>query len=194
MWPTVTALVLACATLSAAPASGQRVEILRPDTLGANFDATKTGTATFEDYKYLEGSWTVKYQARNPVTGVYQPPLSGTWKGVRQQNGIFQDDFELVDPIRGRLIATYRAFDPAKSLWTIQGIATGRGAWQAGIGWSDGTNRYVVQDAPGGVKLRIKYYSITGDHFLWRADASNDGGKTWLLDTALMEATRAKAP
>jgi hypothetical protein len=48
-----------------------------------------------------------------------------------------------------------------------------------------------VQENPGlGALTRIKYYAITPTHFLWRADGSRDGGKTWMKDVILIEATR----
>jgi hypothetical protein len=40
---------------------------------------------------------------------------------------------------------------------------------------------------------RIRYYDITAEHFLWRADASSDGGKTWTRDFWKIEARRAAA-
>jgi len=39
---------------------------------------------------------------------------------------------------------------------------------------------------------RIRYYAVTPDHFLWRADGSSDGGKTWIRDFWKIEANRAK--
>ena len=36
----------------------------------------------------------------------------------------------------------------------------------------------------------MRYFAIGPDRFLWRADLSTDGGRTWLLDAWAMEATR----
>ena len=44
----------------------------------------------------------------------------------------------------------------------------------------------------GDYTTRIKYYAITANHFLWRADGSSDGGRTWQLDLWKMEATRTR--
>jgi hypothetical protein len=38
--------------------------------------------------------------------------------------------------------------------------------------------------------LRITYSDIGRDHFRWKADVSNDGGKTWRPDQIRIEATR----
>ena len=58
-----------------------------------------------------------------------------------------------------------------------------------GLTWSDGSNRYAIQRY-GTAIMRIRYLSIKENHFLWRADRSTDGGKTWLLDAWTMEAKR----
>ena len=39
--------------------------------------------------------------------------------------------------------------------------------------------------------LRITYYDIAKDRFRWKADVSNDGGKTWTADQIRIEAKRA---
>jgi hypothetical protein len=38
--------------------------------------------------------------------------------------------------------------------------------------------------------MRIRYFAIEANHFLWRGDRTTDGGKTWLLDAWTMEARR----
>lgn len=88
---------------------------------------------------------------------------------------------------------TYRAFDPTEGVWKVQGVNVRRAVWQPGVSWSDAGNRYLVQENPDRkTTIRVRYYSITADHFLWRADGSRDGGKTWMKDVMLIEATRKK--
>jgi ketosteroid isomerase-like protein len=53
----------------------------------------------------------------------------------------------------------------------------------------DGTYRYAIQRHEG-VLSRIRYLHIEPNSFLWRSDASVDGGRTWLLDAGTMIARR----
>jgi len=180
----------------AVPAIAQRAEIPRPDTLGANFDHSAQGKGTPNDYDFLVGTWKFKYQARDPVTGDYSPPTAGEWTGEKQFGTLFFDKFVRTTPNGPNPpIMTYRVFNPAKSDWEVQGVAVGKGVWQPGVSWSDGKDRFLVQDNPERKTLvRIRYYSIEPNHFLWRADGSRDGGKTWMRDVMLIEATRAGQP
>jgi hypothetical protein len=92
-------------------------------------------------------------------------------------------------------IMTYRVFNPTKSDWEVQGVALQRGVWQPGVSWSDGKDRFLVQEnLERKTLVRIRYYSIEPNHFLWRADGSSDGGKTWMRDVMLIEATRTGQP
>jgi hypothetical protein len=173
----------------------QRAVVPRPDTLGAQFDDQHPVPTTAGAWDFLLGSWRLRYQQRDPATGDYGPVVTGTWSAARTHDGaIVEDEFALIRPGTGRRgsTVTYRVFSPAKQLWSIQGVATGRGVWQPGIAWSDSTARYVVQDNPDThTRLRIRYYAIEKDHFLWRADGSRDDGKTWIRDILLIEASRA---
>ncbi len=187
-------------------AQGQGALISRPDTLGADFDASTPGQGTPEDYDFLVGRWSYRYQARNPTTGTYGPVITGIWTGTKTHDGfVFEDEFVVVGASGTRsTIMTYRVFDPVRQVWAVQGIGVKRGVWQPGRSWSDGRDRFLVQDNPATkidqdspetrTKVRIRYYSISRDHFLWRADGSIDGGVTWLRDVMLIEATRATTP
>ena len=173
---------------------GQAAELPRPDTLGANFDHTTQGTATLADYDFLVGKWTFRYQQRDPATGAYGPVVTGEWVGEKSYETLFADQFLLVNRAGVRnATATYRVFNPTRRVWEIQGVAVRRGVWQPGVSWRDGDDRVLVQANPETqTTLRIRYYAITNDRFQWRADGSRDGGKTWMRDIILIEATRSK--
>jgi hypothetical protein len=171
-------------------AVAQNAEIPRPDTLGANFDHTAIGKGTPSDYDFLVGKWEFRYQPRDQETGKYAPVVKGSWVGTRLFDGLFSDQF--INGTAGPLM-TYRAFNPTEGIWKVQGVNVRRGVWQPGSSWSDAGNRYLVQENPERkTTIRVRYYSITADHFLWRADGSRDGGKTWMRDVMLIEATRIK--
>ena len=69
------------------------------------------------------------------------------------------------------------------------GTNTDGGEFALGLTWSDATNRYAIQHY-GTAIMRIRYFALGPERFLWRADRSTDGGRTWLLDAWTMEATR----
>jgi hypothetical protein len=168
--------------------------VTRGDTLGANFDHTKPGTGTPADFDFLIGKWRYQFQSRNPEPPHnYTPARPGTWTFVKTHSDLVVDDefaTELGDGNRG-VTVTYRVFNPERKLWEIQGLAARRGLWAPGIAWSDGKDRYLVQDYPERhFSVRIRYYSITPNHFLWRADGTQDGGKTWVRDVWVLEANR----
>ena len=168
--------------------------IPRPDTTGASFDASKPGTASPNDFDFLLGQWRYRIQARDPKTLVYGPIQKGMWTATKtHEDLIVEDQFSTEQPDGSHsLLMTYRVYNTKNHNWSIQGIAARRGTpWQPGTAWSEGNDRLLVQANPEtGVLLRIRYYAITKDHFLWRADGSKDEGKTWTADVILIEATR----
>ena len=174
----------------------QQALITRPDTLGANFDHAKPGAGTLADYDFLVGKWSFKYQARDSITGTFSPVLSGEWTGSKLHEQLFGDEWVILNASGRRApIMTYRAFNAQKRVWEIQGVAVRRGVWQPGMSWSDGKDRFVVQENPETkIMVRIRYHSIEPNRFLWRADGSRDGGKTWMRDVMLLEATRITTP
>ncbi len=160
----------------------------RPDTLGADFDDRTPGNGSPGDFDFLVGRWTYRYQLRNPATGAWGPVQEGEWSASRRPDAPFVED-EFAG--QAGAILTFRAFNPERRVWEIQGLRVKRGVWQPGVSWSDGENRYLVQDDPErNIRVRIRYYAITPDRFLWRADGTNDGGKTWVRDVMLIEARR----
>ena len=88
-----------------------------------------------------------------------------------------------------RLDLAVLEWNPARKLWEMEGISTSRGAWQAGTMWSDGSDRVLIEWY-GTMLVRFRYFAITKDKFLWRADATFDRGKTWIRDYWTMEAHR----
>ncbi len=165
-----------------------------PDTLGANFaigdSATKNGTVN--DYDFLDGLWTFKFQQRRP-DGQFQPAFPGHWlsKRVQTKNAMLQDLWRGDNPNGPWESGTYsyRVYNPGRKIWTFMGVNSEVGDWEPGLSWSDANNRYVIQHY-GKMIMRIRYFNITPTHFQWRGDSSNDGGKTWILDFWTMEASR----
>ena len=186
--------------LVAAPvvSAAQLPDVPTPDTLGANFRHDSVGTATPTDFDFLDGKWTIRFQSRRSATA-FNPAVAGTWSAHRTHDGlVIEDEFSLINARDGSrsLTLTYRVYNTARKTWEIAGVSAKQGSpWAPGVSWSDGRDRYVVQTYGTGEKAlitRIRYYDVTPDHFLWRADGSTDGGKTWMRDFWKIEANRAK--
>jgi len=186
--------LVAAATL---PASAQVPDVTAPDTLGANFKHDSVGTSTPTDFDFLDGKWNIRFQSRKSPTE-FNPARAGTWSAHRTHDGlVIEDEFSLVNPDGSRtLTLTYRVYNKARKTWEIAGVAAKQGSpWAPGVSWSDGKDRFVVQTygtGPDALITRIRYYAVRRDHFLWRADGSTDGGKTWMRDFWKIDANRAK--
>jgi hypothetical protein len=187
-------LGLAASTGGAQSPSPQTRQIALPDTLGANFSigdsASVPGALT--DFDFLVGLWHFRFQGRN-ADGSWGSPFTGHWWAERKRtpNGFIEDRWR-PDNSGASLETstyTYRVFNPRRKLWEMQGVGSENGSWEPGLSWSDGSNRYVIQ-RDGATIMRIRYFNISDNSFLWRADQSRDGGKTWRLDWWTMSATR----
>jgi hypothetical protein len=168
-------------------------EIPLPDTLGANFaiadSAAKKGTMA--DYDALTGSWEFRFQNRRQ-DGTFEPSFTGHWTFKKKPGGGLIEDRWRPDDAQhpmGVGLYTYRTFDHERKVWQMLGAWSEGGEVQPGLTWADGTYRYAIQRGDRGL-TRIRYLSIDANRFLWRADRSSDGGKTWLRDSGTMEATR----
>lgn len=175
-----------------------------PDTLGANFaiadSARALGSAT--DFDFLVGTWHFTFQSRR-ADGTFNQAFVGHWSAAKLDAERYTDHQQQVEtalvtdqwrPDDETAAAsagtyTYRAFSSQRHLWAIQGINTYAAEWEPGLAWGDGTNRYLIQHYGPAIE-RIRYFAITPTQFLWRADRSTDGGKTWVLDHWTMQATR----
>jgi hypothetical protein len=184
---------VASADAQTAP-NGQKRVIPLPDTLGANFSVADSARATTtpSDYDFLIGAWRFRFQERND-DGSYQPPFEGLWvfekKGA--PNALIEDRWRADSP--GSTLEsgtyTYRSYNPQRKIWDMLGYSTREGEWAPGLMWADSANRYLIQHYGFGL-MRIRYFAIQPNHFLWRADMSLDNGKTWRLDHWIMEANR----
>jgi hypothetical protein len=182
---------LLCACL-AADAHAQVADVPVPDTLGANFDADKPGTAGPDAFDFLVGEWNFRFQSRGQ-NNAFNPARNGHWKVWKSHAGMMVEDEWSQEPAPGRprsVTVTYRAWNPGRKLWEMSGVVPGVGRFEPGLAWGSGDERLLVQHY-GDYMVRIKYYQITPTHFLWRADGSNDAGKTWQKDVWKMEAQKS---
>jgi hypothetical protein len=176
-----------------AQTTGVARAIALPDTLGANFSLADSARATSgpDDLDFLVGLWHFRFQQRNG-NGAFNPPFTGHWSFERKRGSALIVDHWRRDNPESTMDSgtwTYRTFSGRRKLWELEGTDTGSGVWQPGLMWSDRTSRYVIQHN-GNVIVRFRYFAIEPNRFLWRADASTDQGRTWLLDRWTMEVTR----
>jgi len=176
-------------------------DVPTPDTLGANFRHDSVGTATPTDFDFLDGTWNIRFQSRKSTPSLeFNPARAGTWSARRIHDGlVIEDKFSLINPNNGSrsFTLTYRVYNQERKTWEITGADVKQGSpWAPGVSWADARgDRYVVQTYGAGddaLITRIRYYQVTPNHFLWRADGSTDGGKTWIKDFWKIEANRAK--
>jgi hypothetical protein len=175
------------------PAAPPGREIPLPDTLGAAFSIADTTTkqGTPADYDALLGAWEFRFQNRQQ-NGSFAPAFSGHWSFEKKPGGMLIEDRWRGDNPTQRMdegTYTFRSFDPRKKIWQIIGMTTSGGEFALGLTWTDGKDRFAIQHY-GPTIMRIRYFAIEENHFLWRADRTIDGGKTWLLDAWTMEAKR----
>jgi hypothetical protein len=194
-------VAVAISLLFVAPSAAQNPPsvpraIQLPDTLGADFAVadTLTGTSAPTDYDFLVGTWRFTFQSRSRE-GRFTPAFTGHWVFTKKQTGgegVLLEDHWRPDEAGSTWEAgtwTYRAYNPERKRWEMQGINTNVGAWQPGLMWTAGDSR-LLTEWYGTMLVRFRYFAIQADRFLWRADATFDRGKTWIRDYWTMEVFR----
>jgi hypothetical protein len=165
-----------------------------PDTLGARVDVTDSlkSLGSIGDYDALTGLWEFTFQSRQP-DGSFGPPFKGHWSFEKKgDGGIIEDHWRPDNPMAPMQssLYTYRVFDPEEKVWRIVGANSRGGGLIPGRTWADADGGRSGIEWYGNVLVRFRYFAITPTHFLWRQDQSRDGGKTWILDTGMMDARR----
>jgi hypothetical protein len=190
-------LVIAFAAPTRAQEQGPAARAIPlPDTMGANFPVsdTLTGRSGPEDYDFLIGTWRFTFQARER-DGSFTPPFTGHWVFTKKQTGgqgvLIEDHWRPDDPSSTWDAGTwtYRAYNPERAIWEMQGINTSVGAFQPGLMWTAGDSR-LLTEWYGPMLVRFRYFAIQPDRFLWRADATFDRGESWIRDYWTMEVHR----
>jgi hypothetical protein len=176
-----------------APGSLAARAIDLPDTLGVRVDPADSSKAlgTITDYDALMGMWEFTFQSRQP-DGSFGVPFKGHWTFEKKgDGGIIEDRWRADNPTTpmASSLYTYRVFDPELKVWRLVGANSRGGGLIPGRTWADADGRSGIEWY-GDVLVRFRYFAMTPTRFLWRQDQSRDGGKTWILDTGMMEARR----
>jgi hypothetical protein len=158
------------------------------DEMNAAYEAHKG------DFDYLLGDWEFSTISKTYGKG------RGYWSAVRLSTGQILDEFRIVgdNDETYYVTTTVRAYNAATDRWELVGMNSGGGLQDVGTGRRTGSEVHIEQNfgvaAQNTSTLRIRYFNIQPDRFSWRADRSNDGGKTWITDDQRIEARRIGPP
>lgn len=148
--------------------------------------AQTTHKADKTDFDYLLGDW--QFTADSKQWGKF----GGYWSAVRIGDGpLILDEYRIVDD-DGKTVyvtRTLRAYNPKLDRWDLVSTDAQTGLQNVGTGYREGGEVHITQQF-GTATMRIRYHDIQPDHFLWTADRSTDGGKTWVENSQQIEAHR----
>jgi hypothetical protein len=110
------------------------------------------------------------------------------------------DQFE-IDGDKGQVIyatLTLRVYNPNFDRWEVVTLDRRDGLQNFGTARREGSDMVIEQKAqaatPKPILLRVRYYNIGSNSFSWKADRSDDNGKTWQKDFQTLEAKRIGPP
>jgi hypothetical protein len=159
-----------------------------PEEIRAAFEAHRG------EFDYLLGDWRFTSVSREWGRG------QGYWSAVALAEGQVLDEYRIVGD-HGEtyfVTTTVRAYNAVLGRWELIGMDAGDGLHDFGTARKVGDEMHIEQTF--GVmsgepsSWRIRYYDIQPDRFSWRADRSNDGGKSWEKDHLKIEARRIGPP
>ncbi len=177
------AFLMTFATLADVPAQKTR------EQMKAAYDAHKG------DFDYLLGDW--EFTAVSQEFGKF----GGVWSAAR-----IDDDAHILDEYRvtgdnGETFyatRTLRSYNAVLDQWELVSTDRGTGLQNIGTGHVVGGEMLIEQKfgfgSPNPSIWRIRYHDIQPDRFLWSADRSVDGGKTWTKNYQEIEARRIGPP
>ncbi|HXN82400.1 MAG TPA: hypothetical protein VN883_07970 [Myxococcales bacterium] len=140
-------------------------------------------------YAFLIGSWDVDVLDVDDQ-GV-QHRARGEWHFARILEGRAVQDVWISPPrsdrkaavLRNRYGTTLRMFDPKAKVWRVTWLNPVSGAHDELVARRVGVDVVHEGSRPDGTPIRWTFTDIRTDSCTWRGEASNDGGKTWNLET-----------
>lgn len=140
------------------------------------------------EFDYLLGDWS--FVAKNR----HGDSFHGHWTAERLPGGQILDEFRIESPSGVHSIFTVRAYNAALGRWDI--VTLNRVAGLGHVGTAKRFGNEIVGDQNIGSEdahpsvWHIRYHDISTSRFLWDADQSSDGGKSWDRDFMTIEARR----
>jgi hypothetical protein len=150
--------------------------------------------ASPDDFDYLLGDW--EFTAESKQWGTFH----GYWSAVKLEEGQIVDEYRIMgrDKETVFVTTTFRNYNKRAGHWELIGADAGAGLQDFGTAWRSGPEMHIEQrfgvgtDKPS--TWRIRYHGIQQDRFLWSADRTTDGGKTWVKNFQTIEALRIGPP
>jgi len=142
------------------------------------------------DFDYLLGDWEFTSESRQ------YGKFGGRWSAVRLETGQILDEYRILgdNAVTVYVSTTIRAYNAAADRWELISMDASGGLQDFGTGQRVNSEMHVEQKfgvARGSpTLLRIRYYNIQPNRFSWSADASTDGGETWVKNSQTIEARR----
>lgn len=140
------------------------------------------------DFDYLLGDWSFVAKNRDGST------FHGYWTAERLPGGQILDEFRVDSPSGAHSVFTVRAYNAALGRWDI--VTLNRVAGLGHVGTARKVGNEILADQNVGSEdahpsiWHVRYHDISASHFVWDADQSSDGGKTWDRDFMTIEAQR----
>lgn len=153
-----------------------------PEQIKASYEAHKN------DFDFLLGDWQITVHTARGIR-------HGYWSAVKLANGQILDEYRLVSD-KGEtelLLTTARNYNAVLDQWELVNMNGQNGLQETGTAHKVGDEIHLEQKVDQlrpGVIRRVRYHDITARHFMWNADATADGGKTWLPNVTQIDATR----
>lgn len=181
----VTSLAISISLLRPVPVTAQTT-VDRDAALQAALEAHQ------HEFDYLLGDWS--FIARNREGATFQ----GHWTAERLPGGQILDEFRIESPSGAHSVFTVRAYNAALSRWDIVTLNRVAGLGHVGTAHKVG-NEIVAEQNVGSEDVHpsvwhIRYHDISVSQFMWDADESADGGKTWNRRFMTIEAHRVGPP
>ncbi|HEU5413260.1 MAG TPA: DUF1579 family protein [Candidatus Angelobacter sp.] len=156
-------------------------------------------SAELSRFAFLIGKWRCKAKLKSE-TGEYQT-FEGVWLGRFILDGhVIADEYRMM-AASGELIVlgmNFRSFDLKKKAWNIRWLNALTGVWTdltseelGGVKFNNQTITYAFKEpAAGHAYTRATYRIVSGAHFTWQGERSEDG-KHW-SEFMLIEAHRTE--
>jgi hypothetical protein len=176
------------ALLASTPLAAQNAAPRTPEQIRQSWEAHHA------DFDYLLGDW--EFTARNLDYG----EIHGRWSAMKLADGVILDEYRVVGDSNETyyVTQTIRSYNAQLDRWELIGMEEGSGLQDFGTGRRTGGEVHIEQRFGVGrgevSTLRIRYHEIGTDRFLWEADRSADGGRTWMKGWQQLEARRVGPP
>jgi hypothetical protein len=147
-------------------------------------DKSDRAPRELDAFAFLIGKWNGNGRTKLPDGKYAEYPVAWIGRYILDGTAIADEAHGVFPDGKPALGITFRQYDPARATWVIEFLNINasflRLQVRSGVGAVrvDGKNVTVVSEGSG-FAVREHYLVRDSDHWVYRLDASNDGGKTW---------------